>query len=180
MNDKEMNPILRIKKRTWIGCLPLLLVGLSYGDARPAYSLPLFDEDDVLYCYEVRTGKLLNKSHENIDSLSRLVVTNNGQYVYTTEFKAALRRWDARNNKLDEVSSIRGQASSMFVSSDGRMIAIGGNHRDVALYDANKGERLMYFQTEASDFYVTNVWLLGNRLIFTTDAGVLKDGEIQR
>jgi hypothetical protein len=42
------------------------------------------------------------------------------------------------------------------------------------------GERLAYFQTEAADFYVTNVWLLGNRLLFTTDAGVLKDGLLER
>jgi hypothetical protein len=31
-----------------------------------------------------------------------------------------------------------------------------------------------------ADFYVTNVWSSGERLIFTTDAGVMLDGRIGR
>ena len=142
--------------------------------------LAVANDQGMLYCFEVKTGKLLNVSKEKIESLSRLAVSNDGHYVYTTEFKAALKKWDTRRNNLTELSGIRGQAHSMFISSDGRWLAIGGNHHDVALYDTSKGERLMYFQTEASDFYITNVWLLGNRLLFTTDAGVLQDGLIQR
>lgn len=142
--------------------------------------LAVANDQGMLYCFEVKTGKLLNVSKEKIESLSRLAVTNDGHHVYTTEFKAALKKWDTRRNSLTDLSGIRGQAHSLSISGDGRWLAIGGNHHDVALYETNKGERLMYFQTEASDFYITNVWLLGNRLLFTTDAGVLKDGLIQR
>src|SRR5215510_12767409 len=135
--------------------------------------LAVADDQGLLYCFEVKTGQLLNVSKEKIDSLTQLAVTSDGRYIYTTEFKAALRKWDTRKNTSTELSEIRGQAKSLFISSDGRWLGIGGNHRDVALYDTSKGERLLYFQTEASDFYITNVRLLGSRLILTTDAGVL-------
>jgi len=140
--------------------------------------LAVADDQGSLYCFEVKTGRLLNKSHEKIDSLTRMAVTDNGEYVYTTEFRATLRRWDTRRNQHDEMAEIRGQAASIFVSPDGRRIAIGGNHHDVGVYDAETRERIMYFQTESSDFYVTNVALFQDRLILTTDAGVLMDGQI--
>jgi len=140
--------------------------------------LAVANDQGRLYFFEVKTGKLVSVSKEKIESLSCLTLTNDGHYVYTTEFQGALRKWDTRRDSFAELSSIRGQAHSSFISGDGRWLAIGGNHRDVALYDTNKGERFMYFQTEASDFYITNIWLLGNRLLFTTDAGVLKDGAI--
>ncbi len=138
------------------------------------------NDQGVLYCFEVETGRLLNVSKEKIDSLSRLAVSNDGYYVYTTEFQAELRKWDTRKNTLTGLAGIRGQAHSLTISADGRWLAIGGNHRDVALYNTSSGERLTYFQTEASDFYVTNVALIGNRLLFTTDSGVLMDGTIRR
>jgi len=138
------------------------------------------NDQGVLYCFDVKTGRRLNVSTEKIESLSRLTVTNDGHYVYTTEFNSALKRWDTRQNVTKELSSIRGQAHAFLLSSDGQRIAVGGNHHDVAVYDTATGKRLAYFQTEASDFYVTNVWLLGNRLLFTTDAGVLKDGFLKR
>jgi len=56
----------------------------------------------------------------------------------------------------------------------------GGNHRDVAVYEIATGERRLYFEIGAADFYVTNVWLGGDRLLFSTDAGVLFDGWVRR
>ncbi len=142
--------------------------------------LAVADDKGTLYCFETATGKRVAVSADKIDSLSGLTVTNDGRYAYTTEWLAALKQWDIRSNTTKELASVRGQAHSLRVSSDGKRIAIGGNHRDVAVYDTAKGHRLLYFQTEASDFYVTNVWLRGDRLVFTTDAGVMKDGMIVR
>ena len=65
-------------------------------------------------------------------------------------------------------------------SCDEQEIAIGGNHRDVAVYEIATGERRLYFEIGAADFYVTNVWLGGDRLLFSTDAGVLFDGRVKR
>ena len=85
--------------------------------------LVVANEQGLLYCFEVRTGNLVNGSREKIDSLTRLTITNDGNYVYTTEFTAALRRWNTRSNTLMEVASIRGQARSLFVSADGKRLA---------------------------------------------------------
>ena len=48
-----------------------------------------------------------------------------------------------------------------------------------SLYDSKSGEALFYSQTADSDFFVTNAWISGDRLIFTTDAGVLFAGTLQ-
>jgi len=68
----------------------------------------------------------------------------------------------------------------MRLSRDENEILIGGNHRDVAVYDIARGERRLYFESAAADFYVTNVWLSGDRMLFSTDAGVLFEGRVKR
>jgi hypothetical protein len=66
------------------------------------------------------------------------------------------------------------------LSSDETKILFGGHHRDVAVYDATDGRELLSLTVASADFYVTNVWSSGGRLIFTTDAGVMLDGGIER
>jgi hypothetical protein len=48
----------------------------------------------------------------------------------------------------------------------------------VSVYDARTGERVGYYLSEAADFYVTNVWLDADRLVYTADGGVLYDGQL--
>jgi hypothetical protein len=43
------------------------------------------------------------------------------------------------------------------------------------VFDADTGEQLFYDGTSDVDFYVSNVWLEGDLLIFTTDMGLLYD-----
>lgn len=83
-----------------------------------------------------------------------------------------IRRW--------VFTGIRGQCRELRLSAGEDLILVGGNHRDVAIYDAKTGKKVAAFDTEAADFNVTNVWLRGDRLIFTTDAGVLLDGMLER
>jgi hypothetical protein len=81
---------------------------------------------------------------------------------------------------MKEIGSIRGQAHALRLSRDEKEILIGGNHRDVAAYEIESGKRRLYFEISAADFYVTNVWLGGDRLLLSTDAGVLFDGRVKR
>lgn len=81
---------------------------------------------------------------------------------------------------MKEIASITGQARTLKLSPDEREIVVGGNHRDVAVFDIASGEERLHFRVNASDFYVTNVWLSGDRLLFSTDAGVLFDGLVKR
>lgn len=135
------------------------------------------DKKGVLYLFEIATGRRIRSQRAKIENLSHLAVTNDGHYVYTTGFAGDLRRWETRSDELKELAGFRGQAHSLRLSVDESRVVIGGDHRDVSVHDATTGKRLAYFQTVAADFYVTNVWLRGNRVIFTTDAGVLFDGE---
>jgi WD40 repeat protein len=141
--------------------------------------LAIADDKGALYCFELKTGKRIAQSKERIASATTIAVTKDGQCVFTTEFSGALRRWQPANNSTKVLASVRGQTKALFVSSDGRRIAVGGNHKDIGIYDSKSGEALFYSETADSDFFVTNAWISGERLIFTTDAGVLFAGTLQ-
>jgi len=138
------------------------------------------NETGSLFRFDTRKGTRSPVGAESIKDLTGLTITNDGRYVYTTEFRAKLRQWDRQTGIMKEIGSIRGQARSLRLSRDEKEIVIGGNHRDVAVYEIATGERRLYFESAAADFYVTNVWLGGNRLLFSTDAGVLFDGRVKR
>lgn len=138
------------------------------------------NETGSLFRFDIRNGTRSPVGAENIDSLTGLTISSDGRYVYTTEFQATLRQWDTQTSVMKELGSIRGQARTLRLSRDENEIAIGGNHRDVAVYEIATGERRLYFEIAAADFYVTNVWLGGDRLLFSTDAGVLFDGWVKR
>ena len=141
--------------------------------------LAIADDKGALYCFELKSGRRIAQSKERIASPTTIAVTNDGQSVFTTEFTGALRRWQPANNSTKVLATVRGQTKALFVSSDGKRIAVGGNHRDIGVYDSKSGEALFYSQTADSDFFVTNAWISGERLIFTTDAGVLFAGTLQ-
>ncbi len=137
------------------------------------------NESDKLFRFEIKTGKRTDVGDQKVESLTRLTITNDGRFVYTTDFHANLKKWDVKTNTVTDLAGIRGQAKTLKLSSDEKEIVVGGNHRDVAVYDS-AGERRLYMTLTASDFYVTNVWLGGDRLLFSTDAGVIFDGLIRR
>ena len=138
--------------------------------------LAVAGESGALNLFEVSTGRRVLSQTAKIESLSRIAVTGDGRYVYTTEWGAHLRRWDTRADTSEDLGDYKGQSSCLRLSQDERRVVIGGNHRDVGVYDAANGNTLAYFRVTASDFYVTNGWLSGDRLIFTTDSGVMFDG----
>lgn len=133
-----------------------------------------------LFRFDIRSGKRTVVGRKNVEDLTGLAITNDGGYVYTTEFRAKLRRWDTQTGTMKELTEITGQAHAVELSRDEREIIIGGNHRDVAIIDIASGEERLYIKVTASDFYVSNVWLSGDRLLFSTDTGVLFDGLVKR
>ena len=80
---------------------------------------------------------------------------------------------DTRQNSFKELGEHEGQCVCLRLSEDERCLVMGGNHRDYMVFDAESGEELDYGRTADADFYVTNGWLDGDRLIFTTDLGLL-------
>jgi WD40 repeat protein len=141
--------------------------------------LGVADDEGKLHVFEIATGRLVRSSVEKIDSLTRLAVSDDGRWVYMTEFTASLKRWDTQNDRFEKLNAIRGQCRELRLSADQSRILVGGNHRDVSIYDAKTGESIASFETEAADFNVTNIWASGDRLIFTTDSGVMFDGRLE-
>ena len=152
----------------------------GYGVSENGQWIVAANDKGQLFSIEVKTGTTTRVGAKTIDSLTALTITNDGRYIYTTEFQASLRKWDVKTNAMQELASIRGQARTLRLSHNEREILVGGNHRDVAIYEIATGERRFYLQVGASDFYITNVWLGGDRLLFSTDAGILFDGMVQR
>lgn len=142
--------------------------------------LAVADEKGNLWKIDLQNGKREQWSGGQIEDLTRITITNDGKYVYTTEFQANLRRWDTVKQKSDSLGSYRGQAFFLKLSVDEKYVLIGGNHHDIGVYNAKTGEHVFYTQDESSDFYVTNGWMKGNRLIYTTDGGVLVDGLLNK
>src|SRR5262249_30794755 len=108
-----------------------------------------------------------------------LAVTSDGQSVFLSNWPGEVYRWDVSANIIALVTHVRGVPATLRLSMDDKQLIVGGNHRDVGIYDAATGNIQGEFQTEAADFNVTNVWLKDRRLIFTTDAGLLFDTRVR-
>jgi WD40 repeat protein len=142
--------------------------------------LALAVKSGELNLFDVATGQHTRSKTSKIENISRIAVTNDGRYIYTTEWMAHIRRWDTRQDTSEDLGGYRGQSSFLRLSRDEKRIVIGGNHRDIGVYDAADGKALADFRITASDFYITNGWLSGDRLIFTTDSGVMFDGVLEK
>ena len=64
------------------------------------------------------------------------------------------------------------------LANNDEWLITAGNHGDVGIFDRETGSLVSYTRTSASAFYVEKVWVGGDRMIFTTDTGVMFDGRI--
>jgi len=135
--------------------------------------LAVADEKGNLAVFEVDSGHRLWNSTATVDHASGIAVTRDGRYVYTSEWNAQIKRWDTQSNRVDVLASHRGQCVALSLSADERYIVIGGDHADFMVFDAQTGDEVFHERTPDADFYVSNVWLDGLHLFFTTDAGLL-------
>ena len=131
-----------------------------------------------LYLFDLNAGRQVQQLPIKYSS-EKLAVTNDGQSVYLSNWPGEVYRWDVTGNVISSLTSVRGVPATLRLSMDEKQLIVGGNHRDVGIYDAATGEIQHEFETEAADFNVTNVWLKDHRLIFTTDAGLLFDTKVR-
>jgi WD40 repeat protein len=111
---------------------------------------------------------------------SKLAVTNDGNYVFTTEFTEPVKRWDVTTGEVKTIAGYRPVASSLNLSTDEKWAIVGGSHFDIGVYEIATGKTGFYTRVDASDFYVPQAWMKGNRLIYITDGGVMFDSILSK
>jgi len=141
--------------------------------------LVIGDAKGSIYLFETRTGNVAGQRKEAMGSVGSLALSNDGGAVYAINFPETLMRWDVKIDEFKTLTSVP-WCYMIRLSADETKILFGGHHRDVAVFDAADGRELLSIAVASADFYVTNVWSSGERLIFTTDAGVMLDGRIER
>lgn len=142
--------------------------------------LAVADKKGALWLVDLTTGRRTAAATEKIEDPKQVAVSDDGRFVYSTEWGAVIRRWDTRLQTSLELSGHRGQAASLALSTDERHLVVGGNHFDIGVYDSAKAEQLFDTRVDGADFYVTNAWMGGNRMIFTTDGGLMFEYVLSR
>jgi hypothetical protein len=139
--------------------------------------LVIGDAKGTLHLFDVAAGREVGRHESALKRVGSLTVSNDGGAVFAIDHPQSLMRWDVKNDDLKSLASVP-WCYTIRLSADETRVLFGGHHRDVAIYDAVSGRELLSLSVAAADFYVTNVWARGARLIFTTDAGVMFDGKL--
>ena len=145
--------------------------------------LAIFDSSQTLTIFDIQTGKQIVAQPTKTDDAGPVVITNDGRYVYKVAHGGKLIRWDMQTGEISEsvLGRIREMSTSVdfiTLANDDKWIITAGNHGDVGIFDRATGSLVSYTQTSASAFYVEKVWVSGDRMIFTTDTGVMFDGRL--
>jgi WD40 repeat protein len=113
-----------------------------------------------------------------------MAVTNDGRYIYVLTRDGQLASWDLNTSQFTETTLTRiremhTNADFMTLANDDKWVVTAGNHADVGIFDRATSRLVSYTQVSAAVVYAEKVWVRGDRLIFTTDTGVLFDGRLK-
>jgi len=138
--------------------------------------------------FEVETGRRtvcqqIGSELEGRPVSTPKAITNDGRYVYAIEYEGAVTRWDVTTKQpktlvLEKLREMHSSVDVLTLAENDTLLVTPGNHGDVGVFDSQTGELIMYTRTPAAAFWVEKVWLSGNRLIFTTDTGVMYSGTL--
>ena len=146
--------------------------------------LAVFDENKKLTVVDLTTSKMKTISIAGGVGGATLI-TNDGQYVFQIATEGELTKWNINTGQVQQsvLSMIREMHSNidfMTLSDDDKWLVTAGNHGDVGVFDRETGRLLFYTRTASAAFYVEKVWLKGNRMLITTDSGVMLQGKLTR
>jgi WD40 repeat protein len=144
--------------------------------------LAAFDSQEKLTVIDLTTSKTRTIPIGEGGS-GATVVANDGQYVYQIGHEGELTKWNINTGQVQQsvLSRIREMHSNVdfiTLSEDDKWLVTAGNHGDVGVFDSETGRLLFYVQTASAAFYVEKVWLKGNRILITTDSGVMLAGKL--
>ena len=145
--------------------------------------LAVLDAKKTLSVFNVATGRAKRVAAKTEES-GPLVVTEDGRYVYQIASAGELTRWDMKNGGitnmiLRRVRDMHSRVDFMTLANGDKWLVTAGNHGDVGIFERETGRLVCYTQTSAAAFFVEKVWVSGNRMIFTTDTGVMIDGMLK-
>ena len=142
--------------------------------------IAVMDNKGFFWTVNVNTGFQNKLKNDPLKDATKIAITNDGRYVFTTQFAGPLKRWDSSKQVSDTIASFRGNASSLRLSVDETFAIIGGDHFDLGVYEIETKKTGFYTRVDASDFYVPQAWMKGNRIIYITDGGVMFDGILSK
>ena len=110
-------------------------------------------------------------------------ITNDGRYLYQIGHEGQLTKWDmdtaqVSQSVLARVREMHSNVDFMTLVNNDEWLVTAGNHGDVGIFDRATERLVSYTRSSSAAFYVEKVWIQGKRMIFTTDTGVMIDGEL--
>lgn len=107
-----------------------------------------------------------------------IVITNDGKYVYRMGLEGSLTLWDISTSNttshiLTRIREMHSRVDFMTLAKDDRWLVVAGNHRDVGIFDRATLRMLFYMQTAGAAWYMESVWIGGDRMLMTSDTGVM-------
>jgi hypothetical protein len=147
----------------------------------------VIDATKSLYVFDIETGlRKVKQKGEPADGewWFPLEVTNDGRYVYTIVGEGSLTRWDTVTGQpkkmvLQRLRETHSRSDFISLAENDTLFVAAGNHGDFGVFDALTGKLLSYGQIPAAAFFVEKVWVGGNRIVLTTDTGVMYSGSLR-
>ncbi len=145
--------------------------------------LALLDNAQKLTILDLKTLKRRRVVFKPKDA-GPLAVTNDGRYVSLVAHGGRFLTYDLKTAKLTEsvlkeIRDVHSNVDFLTLANDDKWIVVTGNHGDVGVFDRATARLVSYTRVSAAAFYIETAWIRDNRIIFTTDIGVLFDGRLK-
>ena len=145
--------------------------------------LGVLDEDKILTVFEVDTAREVSSRLIEADDHGPMVITSDGHYVHQVARGGSLTTWNIQSGEMSKhdltrIQQMHTNVDFITLAHDDQWLVTAGNHGDVGVFERATGKLIFYEQSSAAAFYVEKVWIGGDRLIFTTDTGVMIDGRL--
>lgn len=147
--------------------------------------LAVIDDAGTLTVFDLTTFTRRAISIKPVPDAGPLAITNDGRHVYVLKSDGQLASWNVDTSEFSEstlkrIREMHTRADFMTLANDDKWVVTAGNHGDVGIFERTTSRLVSYTRVSAAFFYVEKVWVRGDRVIFTTDTGVLLDGRVIR
>ena len=145
--------------------------------------LAVLDQGKVLTVFEVATAKEISSKLLEADDYGPMSITNDGNYLHQVTHDGTLITWNTQSNEmtrreLKRIHDMHTNADFITLANDDQWLITAGNHGDIGIFERATGNLVCYELSGAAVFYAEKAWVRGDRLIFTTDTGVMFDGRL--